>query len=125
MFVDLNDFDRRRITERAFHFPEAIGTALLLDLCRWDAQCFRGALAAVRVPILVIQSTRIPDGGRREALKPGMTVEWVKQVREGAPTAQVAYLYGVGHFAMLESPKRVCELLSEFITPLSAGKQLH
>jgi pimeloyl-ACP methyl ester carboxylesterase len=99
------------ILERALGLPEALGGALFPRLVRWDAARMEAALAAVGVPLLVIQSTYLNAEGRRVALTPGETTPWLQLVRRAAPRARIEIVPGVGHFAQLEAPERVNALL--------------
>jgi len=103
--------DAAAILERALGLPQALGGALFPRLVRWDAARMEAALAALRVPLLVIQSTYLNAEGRRVALSPGETTPWLQLVRRAAPRARIEIVPGVGHFAQLEAPERVNALL--------------
>ena len=103
------------IVERALRLPEAVGSALYPRMARWDAANMERALAAVKVPLLVIQSTYLNAERRRVALKPGENSPWLDLVRRQAPQAQVEIVSGVGHFPQLEAPEQVNKLLSGLI----------
>jgi len=103
------------VVARALRLPEAVGAALHPRVARWDAAHMARALAAVSVPLLVIQSTRMLPGDRRVALKAGDSSSWLDLVRQNAPRARVEIVPGVGHFPQLEATGKVAELLSEFI----------
>ncbi len=122
MFFEGSDPQFRTwIIERALASRHDVGISLLPALYRWDAQCLETFLQAVRVPLLVIQSTTIIPGQGRVALQPGMSVPWLELVQKSVPEAQVACVYGVGHFSMLEIPARICEMLNRFVAHLESG----
>jgi pimeloyl-ACP methyl ester carboxylesterase len=101
--------------ERAMRFPASIGSRLYPDIGRWDAANMAQALAAVKVPLLLIQTTNVNAGGTRVALKAGETTPWLDLVRRQAPQARIEIIPGVGHFPQLETPDRVNELLAGLI----------
>ena len=103
------------IAERAMRLPEAVGAGLFPRMVHWDAANMERALAAVKVPMLVIQSTYLNAERKRVALKPSETTPWLDLVRLKAPQAQIEIVSGVGHFPQLEAPEQVNKLLSGLI----------
>jgi len=103
------------LIERAMRFPASIGSKLYPDIGRWDAANMEQALAAVKVPLLLIQTTNVSADGRRVALKTGETTPWLDLARRLAPQAQIEIIPGVGHFPQLETPDQVNELLAGLI----------
>ena len=103
------------IIERALKLPEAAGAALFPRMVRWDAERMVRALAAIKVPLLVIQSTYLNPERKRVALKPGETTPWLDLVRRNAPHARIEIVPGVGHFPQLEAPEQVNKLLSSLV----------
>jgi len=103
------------IIERALRLPATVGAALFPRMARWDAENMERALAAVKVPLLVIQSTYLNAERKRVALKAGETTPWLDLVRRQAPQAQIEIIPDIGHFPQLEVPERVNELLSGLI----------
>ncbi|MGH8704024.1 MAG: alpha/beta fold hydrolase [Burkholderiales bacterium] len=104
--------DSAAILDRALKFPADIGSVLFPRLVRWDAARMHAALAALKVPLLVIQSTYLNAARKRVALSPGETTPWLQLVRRAAPHARVEIVPGVGHFPQLEAPERVNALLA-------------
>jgi len=103
------------IVERAMRLPEAIGGGLFPRMAHWDAANMARALAAVKVPLLVIQSTYLNAERKRVALKAGEATPWLDLVRRQAPQARVEIVSGVGHFPQLEAPEQVNKLLADLI----------
>lgn len=103
------------IVERALRLPEAVGAALFPRLVRWDAANMERSLAAVKVPLLVIQSTYLNAERQRVALKAGETTPWLDLVRRQAPHARIEIVPGVGHFPQLEAAQQVNNLLSGLV----------
>jgi len=102
------------IIERALELPAAIGGALFPRMVAWDAANMERALAGVRVPMLVIQSSYLNAQRIRVALAPGDTTPWLDLVRRQAPAARVEIVPGVGHFPQLEAADKVNRLIADF-----------
>lgn len=100
------------VIERAKRLPPEIGAALFPAMVRWDAAQVEGALAAVRAPLLVIQSTTLNADRKRVPLKAGETTPWLELVRKHTPHARIEVLPGIGHFAQIEAPERVNALIA-------------
>lgn len=103
------------IIERAMRLPEAVGAALYPRIARWDAANMERVLAAVKVPLLVIQSTYLNAERKRVALNAGDSSPWLDLVRRQAPQARIEIVPGVGHFPQLEVPQAVNKLLAGLI----------
>jgi pimeloyl-ACP methyl ester carboxylesterase len=109
---------RAAIVERALALPAAIGAELFARLVGWDARRMEQALAAVGVPLLVIQSTYLDPERGRVPIEPGVTTPWLDTVRRRAPGARIEIVPGVGHFPQLEAPERVNRLIEAFAVGL-------
>jgi pimeloyl-ACP methyl ester carboxylesterase len=106
------------IVTRALRQPTEIGSALWPRMARWDASEMEAAVAAVRVPLLAIQSTtRDPQTLRRAPLKPGDTSPWLDLVKQ-KKNAKIEIVAGVGHFTQLEAPDAVNRLIRDFALSL-------
>ena len=104
-----------RLVARAVRQSAEIGAALWPRSVRWDAATLETALAAVRAPVLVIQTTtRDPQSGKRGPLKAGQTTPWLDLLRTKVPACRIEILPGLGHFPQLEAPERVNRLIEEF-----------
>lgn len=99
------------IVERALQLPPAIGTELFPRLVGWDARNMERALAGVKAPLLVIQSTSVNAQRVRVPLKPGETTPWLDLVRARAPQARIEIVAGSGHFPQLEAAEAVNRLI--------------
>ena len=103
---------------RAKRLPADFGTALFLDMVRWGAAEADAALAAVRVPLLAIQSTAMSAEGKRVMLKAGESSPWLDLLRAKVPHARIEVIPEVGHFTQLEAPDRVSRLIAGFVESL-------
>jgi len=106
---------RASIIKRALALPEQVGIPLFASLCGWDAEKMDSALAQIRVPLLLIQSTTVDENMERVSLQPGDTTPWLKLVRSYVPGAQIEIVSGIGHFPMLETPAAVNQRLASFL----------
>jgi pimeloyl-ACP methyl ester carboxylesterase len=110
------------IMERAKRLPPEIGTVLFSRMTRWDAEMEDAALAALRVALLDIQSTRLDAAGKPISLQPGDTTPWLEHARQLVPHLQIEIIPGVGHFAQLEAPERINALLLAFVARVKTIK---
>ena len=102
------------ILERARRLPADIGSSLWTRMVRWDAAHIDEALAAVRAPLMVIQSTYIDHLRQRRSLTAGQSTQWLELVREKVPAARIEIIPGVGHFTQLDAADEVNRLLASF-----------
>jgi pimeloyl-ACP methyl ester carboxylesterase len=114
MFLAPSDLSRR-VVDRAMRLPEAVGASLWPRIGRWDTAVMEKALAAVKVPLLVIQTTSVLADGRRVALQAGESSPWLDLVRRQAPHARIEIIPGMGHFPQLEAPQAVIGPLAGLI----------
>ena len=104
-----------RLVARAVRQSAEIGAALWPRSARWDAGTFEAALAAVRAPVLVIQTTtRDAQTGKRGPMQPGQTSPYLELLKRKIPDVRIEVLPGLGHFPQLEAPERVNRLIEEF-----------
>jgi pimeloyl-ACP methyl ester carboxylesterase len=103
-----------RLVQRAVRQSAETGAALWPRLARWDAATLEPALAAVRAPVLVIQSTTRNAQGQRAPMQPGQTSPYLQLLKEKVPGVKIEILAGLGHFAQLEAPEHVNRLIAEF-----------
>jgi pimeloyl-ACP methyl ester carboxylesterase len=97
---------------RLKRMPAETGIALWTNMVRWDVTQLDAALAAVRAPLMAIQSTWITPERKRLPLKEGQSSPWLDLLR--ARAASIHVVPGVGHFPQLEAPGRVNQLIAEF-----------
>ncbi len=96
---------------------------LMADMTWWDAGVAVGALQAVQVPMLVVQSTYKEPGGERRPIKAQEMSPWLQLISEqAADYADVIRLQGLGHFPQVEAPAVVNDLIASFVGHL---KLLH
>jgi pimeloyl-ACP methyl ester carboxylesterase len=107
------------IVARALHQSAGFGPLLWPAMARWDAARMDEALAAVRAPLLAIQSTTRDAKMRRSRMKAGDTSPYLELIRSAVPGASLAVVPDTGHFAMLEAPAEVNGLIAGFTKRLA------
>jgi pimeloyl-ACP methyl ester carboxylesterase len=104
------------IVERAVRTSAGFGADLLPRVARWDAAMLDAALAAVRAPLLAIQSTMMDASRRRVPMSAGDTSPWLELLRSRG--ARVEIVPDTGHFSMLEAPEAVNAAIGAFLRKL-------
>jgi pimeloyl-ACP methyl ester carboxylesterase len=102
------------IVVRALRQSAQFGPMLWPSMARWDAASMDASLAAVRAPVLVIQSTTRNADLKRSMLKAGESSPYLDLLRQGLKNARIEVVPGVGHFTQLEAAETVNRLISEF-----------
>jgi len=122
MFVASSDPKLRSHTvARALKVPEAVGAVLFPRLNAWDAAKMERALKAVKVPTLVIQSTKMNSERVRVSLAQGETSPYLEMMRKLVPAATIEIISGVGHFSQLEAAGIVNQLIEGFVEGYRGG----
>ena len=103
------------IVERAVRQSAQFGALLWPSMARWDAARMDTALAAVRAPLLAIQSTTRDAQLRRSPLKAGQSTPYLELIRSKVPGARIEVLPDVGHFAQIEAADSVNRLIADFV----------
>jgi pimeloyl-ACP methyl ester carboxylesterase len=111
MFLRWSD-DAEAALARMKRMPAETGIALWTSMVRWDATQLDAALAAVRAPLMVIQSTWITPERKRLPLRKGQSSPWLDLMR--TKTSHIYVVPHVGHFTQLEAPAAVNHLIAEF-----------
>ncbi len=92
---------------------------LWLNLVRWDALRARAVLAAMKAPLLLIQSTYLNANLERVSLAPNQSTPWLDEIKKAANNATIAVVPGVGHFPMLEAPQQTNDAILSFARRLA------
>jgi len=99
------------IVARALKSSAEFGPELWPRVTRWDAGSMDAAFAAIKAPVLAIQSTTRNADLRRVALKAGDTSPWLDYLKSKGVNVEI--VPDVGHFTMLEAPYLVNRLIGE------------
>jgi pimeloyl-ACP methyl ester carboxylesterase len=105
------------IFERVKRMPTETGIALWTSMVRWDAMQLEAALAALRAPLMVIQSTWIDAERNRLPLQKDESSPWLELLKSKTSSPRIEVIPGVGHFTQLEDPASVNRLIAEFSSP--------
>jgi pimeloyl-ACP methyl ester carboxylesterase len=115
------DYDvalKNHAVARALKLDPEFGISLRSSFAGYDASKMEPSLAALKVPLLVIQSTGVDAKSERYSLKKGDTNPWLDMVKRLVPSSRIEILPGRGHFVMLEAPDAVNELIASFAAQL-------
>jgi len=103
------------IVARALRQSAQFGPLLWPSMARWDAAEMDAALAAVRSPLLAIQSTTRDAQMRRSPLKAGQSTPYLDLIRSSVRGAAIAVVPDTGHFTQIEAADEVNHLIAGFM----------
>ena len=103
------------IVARALRQSAEFGPLLWPSMARWDAAAMDAALAAVRAPLLAIQSTTRDAQMRRSPLEAGQSTPYLDLIRGSVPGARIAVVPDTGHFTQIEAADEVNRLIARFL----------
>jgi len=103
------------IVARALRQSAQFGPLLWPSMARWDAAEMDAALAAVRSPLLAIQSTTRDAQMRRATLKAGQSTPYLDLIRSSVRGAAIAVVPDTGHFTQIEAADEVNHLIAGFM----------
>ena len=120
MFLQESELSRA-IVARAMALPAQTGAGLYESLARWDVEHMRAALAAVRAPLLAIQSTSMNAVRKRFPLQAGQSTPWLELLRSSVQGARIEIIPNAGHFPQIERAQEVNRCMAAFIAGIRAG----
>lgn len=103
------------MTQRAQALEAEFAANLLADVGRHDQEKMDELLAAVRVPLLAIQSTRITPDGQRISLSAGETSPYLDLLKASVPDVAVSIVAGSGHYPQIEQSQATNDALQAFL----------
>ena len=106
------------VIARAERTPREIGEHLVLSMLRYDVDRLRDALATLRVPTLVVQTTYSNEQRERRSMRQGQDTPYLQMVRANMPHARIEIIEDTGHFPQLDEPARLNALLDGFLAGL-------
>ena len=102
------------IVARAVKTSAAFGHELWPRMARWDASQMDAAFAALKAPVLAIQSTTRNAQLQRSPLKPGDTSPWLDFLKK-FPAVKTEIVPDTGHFTQIEAASQVNGLIDDFV----------
>jgi len=109
---------KARALEAVFGVPEEIGKPLYRNLIAWDAEQLDPAMAAIDVPVLILQSTYMNLDRKRARLEPGETSPYQDLVVERLADTQSVTI-PTGHFTMIEEADATNRELEAFLSRMA------
>ena len=106
------------VIARAAALPSGIGMKMLTDLLRYDITRFTSALACLRVPVMVIQTTYSNEKRERTTMRAGQNTPFLDMLRASVASLRVEVIEDTGHFPQLDEPARTSALLANFLAGL-------
>jgi|SRR5579871_1150852 len=111
--VDSDPILRERALTRLDHLDPRFGAELLVNAVRWERET-PAQLARLRVPVLLLQSTRLDAQFKWHRLEPGMSTPWTETVARWVPESKLEVIPGSGHFLQLEAAAAVNARIASF-----------
>lgn len=108
------------VVERAGRLARPIGEKLLTDMQRYDVTRLEASLAALRVPVMAIQTTYSNERRERRPMTLGQTTPYLDMLRAKIPGVRIEIIPNTGHFPQLDEPARTNVLMNEFLLNLAA-----
>jgi pimeloyl-ACP methyl ester carboxylesterase len=108
-----------RMIERAARLPREIGEKLLIDMVRYDVTRLAASLAALRVPVMAVQTTYSNEKRERKTMSKGETTPYLDMLRAEVASLRVEIIVETGHFPQIDEAVETNELLVSFLATLS------
>ena len=88
---------------------------MLTDLLRYDVGQLTHSMAALRVPVMALQTTHSNERRERMTMRQGQTTPYLDMVRTQIPNVRVEIIEDTGHFPQLDESARTNALIDGFI----------
>jgi pimeloyl-ACP methyl ester carboxylesterase len=109
------------VIDRAGCLPRSIGERLMTDALRYDVGRLATSLAALRVPVMAIQTTYSNEKRERRSMSKDQTTPYLDMLRTSIPSVRIEIIVDTGHFPQIDESARTNALLDSFIaTPLAS-----
>jgi pimeloyl-[acyl-carrier protein] methyl ester esterase len=112
---------RRHALSRVDRLDPVIAEELLLSVVGWDAGQMDDALTAVKVPVLMLQSSHLDFDLKWQSLSKDVKTPWTQKVVAKLPDARLQVIAGAGHFTQVEAAPAVNSALREFVADLEGN----
>ena len=106
------------VVERAGRLPRSIGEKLLLDMLRYDVGRLTASLAALRVPVMALQTTYSNEQRERRPMSKGQTTPYLEMLRARIPSVRIEIIEDTGHFPQIDEVAQMNALIYSFLATL-------
>jgi len=113
---------RLSVWERLQRLDPELGKLMLLSSVLWEARA-PAQLAALRVPVLLLQSTYLDEQMTWHSLRHGMSTPWIELVTRLVADTRVHIIEGVGHFSPIEAAQTVSSHILDFAHSLAGAAE--
>ena len=110
--------DRDRIIKRAINIPERYSLPLRRNTIRYDSHCVENNLKSLKLPILVIQSTRIDTKNARCMINKDDDIYYVNYINNFNKDNDIILLENTGHYITIERPEWINETILSWLIKL-------
>ena len=117
-FSDIFKNDRDRIIKRAINIPEKYSLPLRRNAMWYDSHCVQNNLKKLRLPILVIQSTKIDTENKRKTIKKSDDISYVNFIKKFSTNNEVFLLENTGHYISIEKPQIINKIILDWLIKL-------
>ncbi len=107
---------RTQMTGRIRSMPATRAGAYEISMMQWGTNNFKSALAAVKCPVLLVQSTSLVsgEGWTRKSISEQPNSLWL-DAWEASGKAMIVRITGCGHYVMMEKPAVVAGHIVRFL----------
>ncbi len=110
--------DRDRIVKRAINIPERYSLPLRRNTIWYDSHCVENNLKSLKLPILVIQSTRIDNKNARCMINKDDDIYYVNFINNFNKDNDIVLLENTGHYITIERPQWINETILSWLIKL-------
>jgi len=94
---------KKRVLQRAAEMPAERLREQLRLMMMWDAGRFSAVVSQIGVPLYLLQSTWVDADRNRHTIEQGATTEYLDQVRQLVPDANIEVVADCGHFTQFDA----------------------
>ena len=110
--------DRDRIIKRAINIPEIYSLPLRRNTIWYDSHCVENNLKSLKLPILVIQSTRIDTKNARCMINKDDDIYYVNFINNFNKDNDIILLENTGHYITIERPQFINQTILSWLIKL-------
>ena len=103
--------DRDRTVKRAINIPKRYSLPLRRNTIRYDSHCVENNLKSLKLPILVIQSTKIDSKNTRCMINKDDDIYYINFINNFNKDNDIVLLDNTGHYITIERPQWINETI--------------